>query len=214
MIFFVSWFVLFLLPTFLLLQDYVFFNHRIIVSVLSSIFIFAIIAEYLIGKNPILKKCLIVLFVLLFGINSYFCFVQQNKYKNRQEYWTNTYSEVPTYHGACYWLGRLSLEQGKFRTAKDLFIKANNLKPVYLCDLALIYYYEGNYNKSEELYNKSIESGINKAQSYRNLSTIYLKRDKDKPKAIEYAKLAVQEEPYDDRYKEYLKKLTDEKDNL
>lgn len=214
MLFFLCWFILFLLPTFLLLQDYVFFNHRIIVSLVSFIFIFTVIAEYVVNKNSIFKNILIVLFGLLFIANSYFCFIQQNKYENRQEYWTNTYSDAPTYHGACYWLGRLSFEKGKFRTAKDLFIKANDLKPVYLCDLALIYYYEGNFNKSEELYNKSLESGINKAQCYRNLSTIYLRRDNDKNKAIEYAKLAVQEEPYDDRYKEYLQKLTNEENSL
>ena len=74
--------------------------------------------------------------------------------------------------------------------------------------MALIYYLEGNIDKAEELYNKSIEYGINKAQCYRNLSVIYLKRDNDINKATEYAKLAVKEEPYDDGYKQYLQKLT------
>jgi len=214
LLFCLLWFCFFLIPTFLLFGDYVFFNHRIIVSILPFIFMLTVAAEYCINKKPILKKYLIPLFAVLIIINSYFCFVQQNKYKNKQEYWTNTYSDAPTYHGAIYWMGILSFEQGNFKTAKDLFIKANKLKPVYLSDLAVIYYYEGNYDKSEELYNKSIEAGINKAQCYRNLSTIYLRRDNDKNKAIEYAKLAVREEPYDDGYKKYLQKLTDEKDNL
>ena len=69
-------------------------------------------------------------------------------------------------------------------------------------------------DKAEELYNKSIECGINKAQCYRNLSVIYLKRDKNIKKAIEYAELAVQHDPYDVYYKDYLEKLADEKNNI
>ena len=87
----------------------------------------------------------------------------------------------------------------------------------YVSDLALIYYYEGNYNKAKELYNESIEFGINKAQCYRNLSVICLKIDNDTNKAIEYARLAVMEEPYDDGYKQYLlnlQKMIDEKNNI
>ncbi len=59
--------------------------------------------------------------------------------------------------------------------------------------------------------------GIKKAQCYRNLSVIYFKIDNETNKAVEYAKLAVKEEPYDDGYKQYLlnlQKMIDEKNNI
>ena len=86
----------------------------------------------------------------------------------------------------------------------------------YLADLALIYYYEGNMEKAEELFKQSIKLGINKAQCYRNLSVIYRKKDNIN-KALEYAKFAVSEDTYDESYNQYLNKLiqySNEKNNL
>ena len=218
LLFFLCWFLFFLLPTFLLLCDYVFFNHRIFISLVAFIFILTIFAEYIIVKYPILKKYMAILFVLLFSVNIYYCFIQQNKYENKYTYWVNTYFDAPTYHGACYWLAYLYTEQKNYSKAKEFLEKANEYGDNrYVSDLALIYYYEGNYNKAKELYNESIEFGINKAQCYRNLSVICLKIDNDTNKAIEYARLAVMEEPYDDGYKQYLlnlQKMIDEKNNI
>ena len=205
------WFFFFLLPTFLLLNDYIFFNHRIIISLFAFIFVLTTCIEFAIKKYPVSKKYMLILFSLLFVINSYCSFVQQNKYKNKYEYWVNTYFDAPTYHGACYWISHLYTESGNFKKAKEFLINANSLKPVYYSDLALIYYKEGDLGKAEEFYNKSIELGINKAQCYRNLSVICLKKDNDADKAIKYAKLAVQEEPYDDEYKKYLEILESKK---
>lgn len=210
---FASWFILFLLPTFLL-NDYVFFNHRILIPFLSVIFFVAVVLEKILNFRNI-KKYLMFLFVLMFFIYAYIGFYQQDKYKNKYEYWINTCMDAPTYHAAYYWISNFYLEQKNYSKAKEFINKADELKEnVYISDLALIYYREGDMDKAEELYNKSIQCGINKAQCYRNLSVIYLKRDNDINKAVEYAKLAVQQEPYDDGYKKYLRKLIDEKNNI
>ena len=130
--------------------------------------------------------------------------------KNKYEYWINAYLDAPKYHAASYYIAHLYIEQKNYSKAKDFLIEANKYGDYrYLSDLALLYYYEGDVDKAEEIYKKAIESGINKAQCYRNLSTIYLKRDEDINKAMKYAKLAVQEEPYDDGYKQYLQNLTE-----
>ena len=119
--------------------------------------------------------------------------------------------DAPDSSSTCYWMACLYIENGNYEKAKEFLQKTNC---VYYSDLALIYYREGDMDKAEELYNKSVENGINKAQCYRNLSIIYLKRDKDINKAIEYARLAVREDQYDDEYKKYLLSLESEIKNV
>lgn len=208
-------FCLFLFPT-CLLDDYIILNHRFVPIIPAIIIPITLFIENII-KKQIIKKVLLFLFVILFLFYLGISFTFQNNYREKNIYWSNSYIDAPNCHATAYWMGRLCFEQGDFIKAKEFFIKANNLKPIYFSDLALIYYREGNMDKAEELYNKSIEYGINKAQCYRNLSVIYLKKNKDINKAIEYAKLAIQEEPYDEGYKQYLQelqKLTNEKDNI
>ena len=208
-----AWFLLFLFPTFVS-DDYVFFNHRFVIPFLSVIMLVAIIINKFLEFEKT-KKYLVILFVLMFCVYADLSFYQQDKYKNKYMYWTNTFSDAPTYHAAYYWISNFYLEQKNYSKAKEFINRANELKQnVYISCLALIYYYENNFDESEKLYKQSIDYGINKAQCYRNLSVIYLKRDNDINKAVEYAKLAVQQEPYDDGYKKYLRKLIDEKNNI
>lgn len=217
----VVWFILGLSTTFLL-QDYVYLNHRLILSLFGIVLILAYIINKLTIKYAELKKYFVFVFVMLFLFCFANAFTLQNKYVNKYEYWINAYLDAPKYHAAYYFIAYLYLEQKNYSKAKDFLVKANEYgSNRYLSDLALLYYYEGDMDKSEEIYNKAIEYGINKAQCYRNLSTIYLKRDKDINKSIEYAKLAVQENPYDTEYKQYLQnliafdnKLADEKNNI
>ena len=221
LIFLIIWFVSCLFTTFLL-PDYVYLNHRIIVSIFSVAVIIYFLIDKLSNTYSSLKKYLAILWCIFFIVFSYISFFQQDKYKDRNVYWEKAYSEAPTYHAFAYMLSRKCLEEGNLPKAKELLLTAISLSDNrYLSDLALLYYYEGDMDKSEELYNEAINYGINKAQCYRNLSVIYLKRDNNINRAIEYARLAVQEEPYDTEYKQYLqnltviyKKLTDEKDNI
>ena len=204
LIFFVIWFILCLFTTFLL-PDYVYLNHRIIVSIVSVVVIICCLVDKLLNVCINLKKYLVVFWSIFFVIFSYISFFQQDKYKERNFYWEQAYSEAPAYHAFAYMLSRRYLEDNNLSKAKELLLKAISLSDNrYLSDLALIYYREGDMNKAEELYNEAIKYGTNKAQSYRNLSVIVLKRDNDINKAIEYAKLAVQEEPEDYEYRKYL----------
>ncbi len=212
----VSVFILLVFPTSFLTDEYIILNHRL-VAVIPAIIIVVVcfIDKIMMSKNT--RISLFVFFIALFSLYVSKSFSFENNYREKNIYWINSYKDAPDCHATAYWIGRLYFENGELTKAKEFFIRANKLKSIYLSDLALIYYYEGNYNEAEELYNKSLESGINKAQCYRNLSVIYLKRDNDTNKAIEYAKLAVREEPYDDGYKQYLwnlQKLTDEKVNI
>ena len=201
------WFLIGLIATFLL-QEYVYLNHRLIVSLFGIILLLVYVIDKVIVKYKNVIKYFSFLYIILFLCFFVYSFNLQNKYKNKYEYWNNAYIDASTYNGCYYWLSRFFLENKDFDKAKEFLEKAKyGDKHTYESDLALIYYREGNMDKAEELYNKSIEYGINKAQCYRNLSVIYLKRDKDINKAVEYAELAVQEEPYDDGYKLYLQEL-------
>lgn len=214
LLFSIMWFVLCLISTFLL-QEYVYLNHRLILSLFAVVLLLTCLIQNLITRYKIIVKYLLLFYVILFA----FCFIyslnMQDKYKNKYIYLSNAYSDAPNYRGSIYWLSRLYLENNDFDNARKFLEKARyGDKHTYESDLALIYYREGNIDKAEELYNKSIEYGINKAQCYRNLSVIYLKRDNDVNKALEYARLAVNEDPYDDGYKQYLQKLTQVYNNL
>lgn len=207
LLFLIIWFICGLITTFLL-QEYVYLNHRLIVSLFGLILLLVYVIDKLIAKYKIITKYLLFLYIILFSCFFIYSFNLQNRYRNNYEYWTNAYIDAPLYNGCFYWLSRFFLENKDFDKAREFLEKAKyGDKHTYESDLALIYYCEGNMDKAEELYNKSIEYGINKAQCYRNLSVIYLKRDNNINKAIEYAKLAVQEEPYDDGYRKYLELL-------
>ena len=208
-IFSLFWFIAFLFTIFLL-QDYVYLNHRLVISLFGIILMATYAIDVLITKYNKVTKYLLILVIILFPAFFSYSFNLQDKYKNKYEYWINAYLDAPKYHAASYYIAHLYIEQKNYSKAKDFLIEANKYGDYrYLSDLALLYYYEGDVDKAEEIYKKAIESGINKAQCYRNLSTIYLKRDEDINKAMKYAKLAVQEEPYDDGYKQYLQNLTE-----
>lgn len=214
LLFSVIWFVCGLLTTFLL-QDYVYLNHRLIVSLFGIVMISVQVIDKLIIKYAEIKKYMIFIFAILFLFCFFNSFILQKKYCNKYEYWFDACLDAPTYHGVYYCISHLYVEQQNYIKAKEFLEKAMKLNgDIYASDLALIHYRQGNMDKAEELYKKSIDIGINKAQCYRNLSVIYLKRDNDFNKAMEYAQLAVQEEPYDDEYKKYLEVLQNQIKNV
>lgn len=209
-------FLVIIFPAFLL-KEYAYLNHRLILPIFGIVIIMTVCFDFFIKKYKTIIKPLIILYVCFFAVFYFVSFKYQDYYKNRYIYWSRAYLDAPTYQLTCYWVHRLYLENNNLEKAREFLQKAMEYvddKNKYLSDLAFIYYREKNMDKAEELYNKSIECGINKAQCYRNLSVIYLKRDKNIKKAIEYAELAVQHDPYDVYYKDYLEKLTDEKNNI
>lgn len=207
MIFYIAIFFIGLVTTFLL-QEYVYLNHRLILSLVGFVAIFACVVEDIIKKYNRLTIYFCIFFFFIFIIMFSCSFNQQNKYCNKYQYWISAYTDAPLYHGACYGMHKLYLESGNFDKAIEFLNKAAyNDVSIYYSDLALICYYEGKLDKAETLYKQSVDLGINKAQCYRNLSVIYRKRDNDIDKAIQYAKFAVEQEPYDDGYKQYLKEL-------
>ncbi len=160
------------------------------------------------------KKFFLLLFFILFFVYSSVSFAFQNNYREKNIYWIKSYMDAPDCHATCYQISRIYFEQGNFEKAKEFLDKANKLKLIYLSDLALIYYFEKDFDKAEELYNRSVQTGVNKAQCFRNLSVIYLQRDNDIDKAILYAQAAVKEEPYEYSYRKYLETLLNEKNKF
>ena len=205
-------YVFFVFPT-CILEDYIILNHRLVIIIPTIIIFLSLFIEKILDFGK-MKFIFFILFTILFFVYMESSFIFENNYREKNIYWVQSYIDAPNCHATIYWLGRIYFENGNFEKAKEFFIKANKLKSIYFSDLALIYYREGDVDKAEELYNKSIEYKINKAQSYRNLSTIYLKRDNDLSKAIEYANLAVKEAPYDNSYKQYLLVLTKKLKNV
>lgn len=215
LIFGLVWFLIFIFPTFLL-NEYVFLNHRLIFPITGIIIILTTFLDNLIKKYCSIKKYIMPLFLIVFVGFYLISFKHENNYKNKYVYWPKAYLDAPTYHVTAYYISRLYFEKGDLKTTKRILYSILDKNKAYLADLALIYYYEGNMEKAEELFKQSIKLGINKAQCYRNLSVIYRKKD-NISKALEYAKFAVSEDTYDESYNQYLNKLiqySNEKNNL
>lgn len=202
-------FVLFILPT-CFLDDYIILNHRLVTVIPAIIIPLTMFVEKIISVRYI-KIGLVSLFVFAFVIFNCVSFVFANNFRDKNIYWYQSYLDAPDCHATCYWMGRLFLENGRLDKAKEFFAKANELRLIYLCDLALVAYFEGDFDLAEQLYQDSVKIGINKAQCFRNLSTIYYQRDKDFDKAVKYAEMAIQEEPLEAEYRKYFQALLNEK---
>lgn len=202
-------FILFIFPT-CLLDDYIILNHRLVTVIPAIVIPLALFIEKVINIK-LIKPFMVSLFIFAFIMFSGISFVLANKFKEKNIYWYQSYLDAPNCHATCYWMGRLFLEKGLLDKAKEFYTKANELRNLYLSDLALVYYFEGDLDSAEQLYQDSIKIGINNAQCFRNLSTIYYQRDGDFDKAIKYAEMAIQDEPLEAEYRRYYQALLNEK---
>lgn len=206
-------FIFFILPT-TFSDDYIILNHRLVTVIPAIIIPITLFVDKIINLKNI-KKYLFLVFIILFVIYAVISFGFQDNYKNREIHSVKKYIIAPNWYANCYSISRLYFEKGNFEKAKEFLQKANQYgNNRYLSDLALIYCYEGKFNEAEDLYNKSIQNGINRAQCYRNLSFIYFQRDNNINKALEYAKLAVKDDPYNSSYRQYLEELGKKQNEL
>ncbi len=203
----ISLFVLLVFPT-CFLDDYIILNHRLVTVIPAIIIPLALMVENIHALKRA-KFFTVFVFVFFFINFSGISFSFTDNFRDKNIYWYQSYVDAPNCHATCYWMGRLFFENGDFDKARKFLIKANDLKMIYLSDLALIYYFEGDLNKAEELYKQSVIMNINKAQCYRNLSTIYY-RSKDFDKALKYAEMAINEEPLEAEYVKYYQALLNE----
>lgn len=188
-----SFFILYLLPTFFILQ---FFFHRLLLPVFGLILIFVLLIQKVVEIDNIYKKYFIFSFVILFLILSYSSYLQTNKYKNNEIFTLNGYKDAPTYHVFLSSMGNLYSNKQDYDKALEFKLLAEeNMPGYYLTDIAAILCYQKKFDKAEEILKKVIEFSNQKEFAYANLSLIYDEKQ-DYEKSLEYAEKAYKENPY------------------
>lgn len=190
-----SIFIFGLLPTFLNMEEIIYF-HRLLLPLSGIIIIIIDFFQQLINKKESLKKYFIILSVFLFIIFSFLSFKNTDKYRNNKTFFTNGYLDVPKYHVFINAVAKFYIEYEKYDKALELLYLSDKYKPNnYINDIAVVLCYQDKFDEAEKILNKSIAVGKNKDVAYANLSLIYRERN-DYKTALSYAIKAYEENPY------------------
>lgn len=188
-----SFFILYLLPTFFSLQ---FMFHRLLLPSLGISLIIVLLIQKIIETNPISKKYFLCFFILLFLFLSYNSYLQADKYRNNEIFTLNGYEDAPTYHIFLSGMGNLYSDKQNYDKALDFKLLAEKYKPgQYLNDISTILCYKKFFDEAEEILKKAININNQKEFAYANLSLIYEEKQ-DYKKSLEYAQKAYNENPY------------------
>ena len=207
------WVIVFLIPTYFL-YDCLLLFHRIFLPIVGVIIILCELVDKFLRKFIILQKIAIYLFVGILVSFFYLSNIQADKYMNEYVYWNNAYNDAPNYHVACLFKSYIEFEKGNFDKSEELIKKAMEYNyKLYISNFAVLLFEQKKYEQARSLFLESIKQNISVALSYKYLSKISL-FNKDFNKAIEYANLAVQEDPYNDNYRKHLQNLINEKNNI
>ncbi len=201
-------FFLFMLPAFAQ-EFYTWLPHRLIIPLMSIVFIFTEITDKVIMEYNISKKYFVLLFILLFSVFSISSYFQSKKYKTYKIYWLNAYQDAPAHANTMYNMADIYIECNEYNKAKELllkiiknskevnyYLKLSNIEYLITKDLAVA---ESNYLECL----KAAKSYYYRAEVLVQLGKInYLKNNLNK--AIEYTKQALELQPYNKRYLVYL----------
>lgn len=201
-------FVLFMLPSFAQ-ECYLWLPHRLIIPLISIIFIFNEMLDNLIIKYNILKKYLVYLFVILLVSFSSLSWLMADQYMNHKIYWLNAYNYAPMHPNVLEGLADVYIENKEYINAKNLVLEilktSNNIK-YYIKLSSIEYLINKDLDIAESNYLQCLngtDSYFYKAEILTNLGRIYyLKNDLDK--AIEYTKKSLELQPYDKNTLVYL----------
>jgi len=195
MLFGILFFVLYLLPTFVIVENQIFF-HRLLLPSLGLILIFILFVQKILKLYPVSKKYLLFSFIILFLFFSFGSFLQADKYKNNAVFVANGYKDAPEYYTFIGAMGVLYMKMGHYDKALEYFVKAGKYHPSkYLNGIGLVLMKQNKFDQAISFFNGSIEFNENKAQAYFNLSCIY-EQKKDYKKSLEYAQKSYLENPY------------------
>lgn len=178
----ITWFILFLLPTFFQ-KEYVFLTHRMFISSIGLVIILSILIETLIKKYPVIKKYFYILFVIIFILLFSFSFLFDRLYSNKSIYWTQAYIDAPKYHWASYRLAKIYLDAGNYEKYKEFMFNAYNLSTgdQHLFDIFPILIYEGRIDEVKQICFNIIDNNNDKLfliiGANRTLGELYLQEN-------------------------------------
>ncbi|WP_413853021.1 tetratricopeptide repeat protein [Candidatus Ruminimicrobium bovinum] len=198
-----SIFVLFLLPSFFILQNQIFF-HRLLLPVLGFIIIFVLLVQKIIELFPVSKKYLLFLWLILFAIFSYGAFLQADKYKTNISFSLNGYKDAPEYNAFVVgmtgtYLFALDYNENALNSIHEQDYRKLNEWAIILCKCK-------KFEQAEKILKRLISLNINTPFCYANLGLLYEDKQ-DYLKALEYAQKAALVSPTNINFKENLARM-------
>ncbi|MDD3052878.1 MAG: DUF3808 domain-containing protein [Endomicrobiaceae bacterium] len=195
----IIWFIVCLLPTFFTIE-YLFLTHRVIISSVGIIMVLSLILDKFVLKYPVIQKYLIVFSIVLAIIFSSFSYIESDKYKNADKFWTNAYIDAKEYHVVYFSLSKRYSLYKDYQKARKMIEKAIELSPktTYFIELVKIsFLINKNLEAAETNYLKILDAvNGNNFLCLFELSRIYYLKN-DIKNAIEYAQKATDLKKYD-----------------
>ena len=194
-------FILFMLPAFAQ-ENYIWFSHRLVIPLVSIIFVLAEIIDKVFLKYDLSKKYFIGVFVVLFVLFAFSSYSQAYKYKNHEIFRLNICNDAPTHLDTLENLSDVCIENNEYDKAKGLMLQilksSNDIK--YYIKLTRIEYL---ITKDLDVAESNFMQCLNATNSYYHKATIlallseiyFFKNNLDK--AIEYVKKSLELQPYD-----------------
>lgn len=133
----------------LMLNDLCF--HRVLFAIFSFIVLIVHVISRLNLEYAFLKKYFLGLFIIVFAGFGYASFVQADKYKSSDVFWTNAFLDSPEYDVVWNGVGKRYLFYKDYQKAKEFISGAKKIKNNYDYDLNLVTVYiaEGNLDEAE-----------------------------------------------------------------
>lgn len=176
LIFGILWFVMFLLPTYTMLENYsdgAIREHR---AYLPYIGILLSISQINFKEIAFLKKIkYLMIFLILSGL-SYLSYRHSFNFANEIAFWSNSVSVSPSSAVSYFQLGVAFTKQGNYEKAKEAYKEAILLRPVLppgaYNNLGVIYLQKGKLNEAEELFEKELKLHPNLEKAKKNLELV------------------------------------------
>jgi len=165
-----SWFLLFLLPTFLMPNNQ-FYDHRIY---LPFVGILIILSEFIKDKNLYSNK-IFYLIITIFLIFSCLSFEYVDKFKNKEIFWINAVTSAPNSDIANAVVAGILLENGIYEQAEQKYLKAIKLNKnsKHYVNLAVLYMKTNKVEQAKQTLLQALALNDNNCLVYYNLALIY-----------------------------------------
>ena len=176
----ICWFLSFLLPTFLMLNNQ-FYDHRIYLPLVGILILVSEFLKEYINTKKIFYCCFIV-FMLFSGITLFY----EQKFQNKEHFWVNALTSSPESDIANAMVAGMLLEREMYEEAEQKYLKAISLHPrsKHYVNLSVLYLKTGRIDEGEQALLKSLELSNDNPTAYYNLALVY-KHKKEFDKAQE-----------------------------
>ncbi|MBI5804723.1 tetratricopeptide repeat protein [candidate division TA06 bacterium] len=189
-----SWFILFLVPTFLGNTSYAnFAEHRMYLP-LCGFAVMLLQSGLKLSSRPerTAAAAVVTIWLLAFVLLNV---LHTRNYANRFSYWGNTVKNSPHSYHAHNMLGRCYAQEGSYARAEEEFIISWKMNPQHTTaynDLGLLYLGQGRAGEAEAVFRELLAREPSNAGARNNLGLLYLQQnrlDEAEREFLESAKL-------------------------